>query len=485
MSGPDGHEREPDQAALDELERAFSDGEGAISNADNDPVLHPDDRGGDDRGDDDLADDLAGGPAQADEPAVPAWAVDRDAVAPDEDRPDEILIVEAVSADPTPPAPRIIRIDDYKGSVAVEDLQPAPNPNPSGRGGAADQSADQEEDQSAAQAEDQPAVQAEDQSAVQAEDQPADLSAGQAAAGAPVVIAIEDEDLPDAVYIEGSLERSSSRSIVFIDDNDSDDAFVPETERDVRRGIEPRMRERRVAVKRAQGRKRLKWVLLAVVIVVIVVGTLATLGSSLFAIQEDQVFVTGNVYTDVERLQAVIDDLVGTPVLLADTQAAERQLEAIPWVEAARVRISFPHSASIEIRERKAIATYQGPDERFRVLDRSGRVLDVIDNYPLAYVLLGGPDPVDLDAGQFAPYGYAAAADLGKNLTGSIRGRVHLIEVTADGSLLVMHIDDGVQVRFGEARDLLVKLVRLETVLSAGVDEDSTVIDVSTNQATL
>ena len=469
MSGPDGHEREPDQAALDELERAFSDGEGAISNADNDPVLHPDDRGGDDRGDDDLADDLAGGPAQADEPAVPAWAVDRDAVAPDEDRPDEILIVEAVSADPTPPAPRIIRIDDYKGSVAVEDLQPAPNPNPSGRGGAADQSADQEEDQSAAQA----------------EDQPADLSAGQAAAGAPVVIAIEDEDLPDAVYIEGSLERSSSRSIVFIDDNDSDDAFVPETERDVRRGIEPRMRERRVAVKRAQGRKRLKWVLLAVVIVVIVVGTLATLGSSLFAIQEDQVFVTGNVYTDVERLQAVIDDLVGTPVLLADTQAAERQLEAIPWVEAARVRISFPHSASIEIRERKAIATYQGPDERFRVLDRSGRVLDVIDNYPLAYVLLGGPDPVDLDAGQFAPYGYAAAADLGKNLTGSIRGRVHLIEVTADGSLLVMHIDDGVQVRFGEARDLLVKLVRLETVLSAGVDEDSTVIDVSTNQATL
>jgi cell division protein FtsQ len=224
---------------------------------------------------------------------------------------------------------------------------------------------------------------------------------------------------------------------------------------------------------------------LAAVIVFVVVGTLAVLGSGLFAIQEDQVSVTGNVYTDPAQLQSVIDDLIGTPVLVADTQAAERELEAIPWVEAARVRTDFPHGVSIDIRERKAIATYQGPDERFRVLDRSGRVLDVIENYPLAYVLLGGPDPVDLEPGQFAPYGYAAAADLGKNLTGSIRGRVHLIEVTADGSRLVMHIDDGVEVRFGEARDLLVKLVRLETVLSSGAATESGVIDVSTNQVTL
>ena len=185
-------------------------------------------------------------------------------------------------------------------------------------------------------------------------------------------------------------------------------------------------------------------------------------------VEEDQVVVTGTVYTDPELLQAVIDDLVGTPVLVVDTQAVERRLEEIPWVETARVRTEFPHRATIEIRERQAIATYQGPDQRFRVVDRYGRVLDVIDKYPFAYVLLGGPDPVDLDAGQFAPYGYAAAADLSKSLTGSIRGRVELVEVDAAGTRLVLHLDDGVEVRFGDARDLLVKLVRLETVLSAG-----------------
>ncbi len=195
--------------------------------------------------------------------------------------------------------------------------------------------------------------------------------------------------------------------------------------------------------------------------------------------------MTGNVYTDPEQLQVVIDDLVGTPVLLVDAQAAERQLEAIPWVDQARVSTDFPHGATIEIRERQAIATYQGPDLRFRVLDREGRVLDVIDLYPIAYLLLDGPDPVDLDAGEFAPRGYAAAAELAKNLTGSVRGGVDRIEVTSDGGRLVMFLTDGTEVRFGEARDLFAKLVRLETVLSSDEVRQPGVIDISTNEVTL
>ncbi len=111
----------------------------------------------------------------------------------------------------------------------------------------------------------------------------------------------------------------------------------------------------------AQGRKRLKWLVAAFVLVIVAVAVLATFGSSLFAIKADQVTVTGNVYTDPERLQAVIDDLVGTPVLVADTQQAERDLEAIPWVDEAKVTTRFPHAAQIDIRERQAMATYQGP----------------------------------------------------------------------------------------------------------------------------
>jgi len=316
---------------------------------------------------------------------------------------------------------------------------------------------------------------------------------GPAPGAARVIIA--DDELPDAVYVEGSLDGSGrSGGIVIIEDDDTGDALKPESERDLRRGIEPRLRERRIAVKRAQGRKRLIWVGVALGVVVLVVVILAVLGSSLFAIQEDDVTVTGNVYTDPEAMQDVIDDLVGTPTLLADTQRAEQRLERIPWVDEAKVTVRFPHSASIEIREREALSTYQAPDGRYRVLDRDGRVLDVLDKYPLAYVLIDGPDPVDLDAGQFAPFGYAAASELAKNLTASVRGRVDRIDVTADGSRLALLLDDGTEVRFGEARDLLNKLVRLETVLdqiareqAAGTVVDDGVpdaIDVSTAETT-
>lgn len=419
---PRSDDHVPDPAALDELTRAFAD--------DAEDPVEP----GDDTGD-------PTAPSDEVPSAEPEW-------------PDELVIVEQDPASPAEP-PTVIRIDDYGDPVTVgSPSQPADPPAPSPTDPTAPSPADPTGD---------------DADAESAE---------------PIVIAIDDE-LPDAVYVEGSLEAGTSRTIVFIEDDESEDAFGPLDERDVRRGIEPRLRERRVAVKRAEGRRRLKWVAVVVGAVLLVVGALAVLGSPLFAVRDDQLTVTGNVYTDPERLQAIIDDLVGTPVLLVDSQGIEDELEAIPWVDEARVRTRFPHAASIEIRERAAMTTFQGPDGWFRVLDRDGRVLDVIEKYPFAYVLLGGPDPVDLEPGQFAPRGYAAASELAKNLTGTVRGRVERIDVTADGSRLVMWLDDGSEVRFGEARDLFTKLVRLETVLASGERDEPGLIDVSTREVVL
>ncbi len=299
----------------------------------------------------------------------------------------------------------------------------------------------------------------------------------------PHVIAIADDEFPpDAVYVEGDLggpDTSGDRPVVFIDD----DVVVtesPEDSRRLRRRMEPRLRDRRISVRRAESRRRLRWVFLAVFVLALVGAGLAVLGSSLFAIEADHVRVEGNVYTDRVRLQAVVDDLVGTPVLAADTQAAERELEAIPWVDQARVRTNFPHGATIDIRERVALATYAGPDGQFRVIDGDGRVLDVIAGQPIAYMLITGPDPVDRQPGEYAPVGYGAAAKLVQGLTGSVRGRVQSIDVTADGSQLRLLLDDATEVRFGTASDLVTKLVRLETALGAAGDRVVRVIDVST-----
>lgn len=453
-------DRSPERAALDELRKAF-----AVDEPDAAPAETADT---DDSGDvtaptpvgdptDDASIDALLGPGEPTpgDRTGEAPAADETARVADDD-----AVVAGDDGDPSPP-PRIIRIDDY----AADPGAPQETTGDRHPGGTA----------SGPNVPGEPAPPA----------PPAPATPDPAGDGGPHVISIEVDDLPDAVYVEGSLESGGAASIVFIEDDVEADALKPESDRDLRRGIEPRMRERRLAVKRAQGRKRLKWLIAAVVVVVIGVAALATFGSSLFAIRADQVTVTGNVYTDPERLQAVIDDLVGTPVLTADTQHAERELEAIPWVEDAKVTTRFPHAAKIEIRERQAVATFQGPDGKFRVLDSDGRVLDVIEGYPIAYVLITGPDPVDLEPAEVAPRGYQGAAELARNLTGTVRGHVERIEVTADGSRLVMFLDDGTEVYFGEARDLFAKLVRLETVLLQNPEREPGQIDVSTSQTTL
>ncbi len=309
--------------------------------------------------------------------------------------------------------------------------------------------------------------------------------------GSSTIAIGEHDDLPDVRYLDEEL-GDIGEGTVFIDDDGEGDAIAVKDATGA--GIEPRIRQRRISVRRAASRKRLKWVALALLVLLVVGGVLALLGSSWFAIEE--VDVAGAVYTDENRLQLVIDELVGTPALLADTEAAERELEAIPWVEQARVRVDFPHNATIEIRERSPVATMAGADGRFRVLDDQGRVLDVIEGQPVAFILLGGPSTLDLAAGQFAPVGPSAAASLVTKLTPTIRPRVERIDVLDDGSELVMYLtaDEGreqtdpIRVRFGSAidpADQFNKLVRLEDRLDDLPDGPITEINVATEEVTV
>lgn len=315
-----------------------------------------------------------------------------------------------------------------------------------------------------------------------------DSAAGAAASPARGTISIIGDDLPDAAYLDDELDREPSGSgTVFIDDDGSSDAVLPKDAST--RGIEPRIRQRRIGVKRAENRRRLWWLLLVGVVLVIAIGVLALLGSSLFAVE--QVTVTGNVYTDQMALDAVIEDLVDTPVLLVDTDEIEARIETIPWVEGARVRTSFPDSATVEIRERTPVAAMMGVDGQARVIDVDGRVLGLVDGQPVALVWISGPGSLDVAPGQFAPIGYSSAASLVTKLTPEIRIRVESMLVTPDGADLVLILTSErgpIEVRFGSAigeNAQIEKLVRLQRTLDDIGTKPVTVIDVSTSQVTV
>ncbi len=325
---------------------------------------------------------------------------------------------------------------------------------------------------------------------------------------ATITIAADDE--PDIAYLDEELARDDSSGTVFIDDDGSGDTVSVDAA--TSRGIEPRIAQRRIGVRRAEGRRRLRWVLVALGVVLVLVAVLAVVGSSLFSV--DRVDVTGAVYTDPEALAVVIDDLEGTPILLVDTVDAEEQLEAIPWVESARVSTSFPDEVSIEIRERDPVVSMRGDDGLFRVLDREGRVLDVIEGQPVTVPWISGPGTLNLPAGSFASLGYASAASLVTKMTPDIRSRVHSMLVTPDGadlrlllvpqSTLDTEAEEGrppvaaaldpatttdlIEVRFGSPigdNAQIDKLVRLQRQLDDIGTLDVSVIDVSTAEVTV
>jgi cell division septal protein FtsQ len=287
--------------------------------------------------------------------------------------------------------------------------------------------------------------------------------------------------VPVAIIGEGLSQGSDQRSTVFIDDSGpgTGEIVTVEVATSAAR-MEPRMRERRIAVKRAVGRRRLKWVAIGSAVVAVVAAALAVLGSGLFAIST--VEVEGAVYSRGDALDAIVADLEGANVLRVDTAAAEQAIEAIPWVEDADVTTDFPNGAKIEIRERRPTIAYLAGDGRYRVLDSNGRVLDVIAGRPVDYLELIVDDAAELEAGRLAPAGYRAAASLVSALTPQMRQRATSVSLEQNATELSLLLDDQIEVRFGAAEDLLDKLVRLQTALT-NPDPNFTpteLIDVST-----
>ena len=380
-----------------------------------------------------------------------------------------------------------------EGPAAPEAPQP-PQPNEPNEPAGASEDASKSEPQPEVETSSEPEV----QGAAEVQPEPGgDVEVDASPAGRTIVIDSAD-DPPDAVYLAAGdpLLRPAGGAPgvataadaapggdgpIFIDDRPTGETISLEAATSATR-IEPRLRERRIAVRRAEGRTRLRWAFVVAIVVAVVVAGLAVLGSSLFTIED--VEVEGVVYTDEAALDAVVEDLRGTPVLRADTEQAERALEEIPWVEVARVTTDFPHGAKIEIRERAPVVTFEGPDGAFRVIDTHGRVLDVLDAEPVEYLLVMSADAPALTAGQFAPQGFAAAASLVQALTPELRARAQSVAVTADGSDLRLMLTDGIEARFGAARDLVVKLVRLQTSLDDLESGAISYVDVSTNEVT-
>jgi cell division protein FtsQ len=283
----------------------------------------------------------------------------------------------------------------------------------------------------------------------------------------------------------GRAEGAARTTIVIGDDVEASGVYdaVPAPNA----SMDPRVRARRAAVKKAAHRKRMWWAIGVSLVLLLAVGTLAVLASSWFSV--DRVIVQGGTYTEArngDELALVVESLRGEPVLLVDTIDAEQRLEAIAWVERAFVTTRFPDTVLIDLRERVPLATFAGADGRYRVIDRDGRVLDVIDGRPVDYALIVGAGP-DAEPGGFAGPVFAAGAQLSAALPAEIAELTSAVTVDAasgDLGLVLAGPDGDVTVRFGDVNQLDAKLARLLQQVREGLDGVVS-IDVSTDDVSV
>ncbi|HUP86128.1 MAG TPA: FtsQ-type POTRA domain-containing protein [Acidimicrobiales bacterium] len=225
--------------------------------------------------------------------------------------------------------------------------------------------------------------------------------------------------------------------------------------------MDPRIRERRVAVQRDAGRRRLRLLLAGGAVVGSVALAYGLTRSPVFDV--DELLVLGAAKTTRAQI-ADVGGLDGSPQL-ADVKPAivAHGLERLPWVQEARVVRHWPGTVEVTLVERMPLATVPASDGGWALVDETGRVLETTP----------GPTPGMVQVNTVpapAPGAHVGEATLGalgllNALPPSLSERVNGLTVSEDG-LIEIHAVGLPIIHFGPASQMRSKLVALTTLVA-------------------
>jgi cell division protein FtsQ len=271
------------------------------------------------------------------------------------------------------------------------------------------------------------------------------------------------------------VDSSGKKRVVISDDSEVIDR---KSSRNPSDNGASRFRLRRIAVRREEGRRRLRWFTVLGLGVAGIILVLLLLTSPLLSVRK--VEVEGVVYANPELVASIVDSIDGEPILTVDLDAAEEKLLMIPWVRQARVSMHLPSRVTIEVVERTPIAFFRSVDGFNRVIDRDGRVLDVIEGDPVDFTPIIGTGP-NLSAGQNTEQPFLGAAELINALPSELRSRLLRVTVSPEGEVSLALTND-VEVLFGRPDDFQAKLVGVVNEIKRQRSRRYAIIDVSSGQ---
>lgn len=160
--------------------------------------------------------------------------------------------------------------------------------------------------------------------------------------------------------------------------------------------------------------------------------------------------------SDVLRMAQIA---VGVNVFMLDAGAAERRLEADPWVAEATISKRLPSTLVVDIQERSPVAVIESTG-LLRLVAGDGTMLDAADpgvSLPLiASAEATAPEP--------SPMAVHDAARAVAAMAPFLRRQVAQVSILADGTLRV-DLRGGAPVSYGPAVDLVAKANALQALL--------------------
>lgn len=215
--------------------------------------------------------------------------------------------------------------------------------------------------------------------------------------------------------------------------------------------IDPRIRDRRVAVRRAEGRRRLRFLAVCLGLVVTAVAAWGLTRSPLLDL--DHVRFEGVAGADA----AEVDDAAGLDTGMAmfdlDLGAVERDIAALSWVASAKASRDWPGTVRVEVETRQPVAVLGLPAGPSMLVDAEGVIVRT------------APADVDLPriAIATAMAGSAAVSVSPDDL------RTWIDAITLDGSTLGLDLIGTARVHLGGSDFVTDKLAAVRSLLD-GID---------------
>ncbi|HUY63168.1 MAG TPA: FtsQ-type POTRA domain-containing protein [Acidimicrobiales bacterium] len=238
--------------------------------------------------------------------------------------------------------------------------------------------------------------------------------------------------------------------------------------------MDRRIGQRRAAVIRARGRRRLKVVVGLLVVTALAVGAEALAHSAWLSARH--LVVVGAVHTPPAEVLRAAGLSTHPPLAGLDPGAEAVAVQGLPWVERATVERRWPDTVVVDIVERvpvAAVPTARGGE--FALVDASGRVVQ--------WSMTAGPLPLLRSPAAPGRPGSTLGSGAGPGLAtvsaamAIVPGRVHGVAVAADGSV-TLDLGSGIQVLVGADTGLTAKLDALASLLAGVAPTGPEVIDV-------